>query len=275
MGENMDEYLSIGQIAKLNNVSVQTLRHYEKLGLMSPSYINSDTGYRYYSMKDFITIGLIKQCKAMGLSLNEIKEVIANYTSLESIFAILGNQKELIDNKIKELELIKSKITLLETNIGISLDKGINKVFVKYNDERKCLQFNYTDRNSSKFELDLRKSLIVAEKDYKNANTEIVFTVSYDDMKNNREAIYKNVMLNLGEYVHSEDDKIISIPEGNYLTMYFDDAHRNSYQYYKIIMDYIKKHNIKTKGDFREIYILTRMGKDGVVKSLGKIEILL
>ena len=42
----LNEYLSIGQMAKLNNVSVQALRHYEKLGLMVPSYINNETGYR-------------------------------------------------------------------------------------------------------------------------------------------------------------------------------------------------------------------------------------
>ena len=102
----MGKYLSIGQMGKLNNLSVQTLRHYEKVGILKPSYINEETGYRYYSMKDFNTIDLIKQCKAMGLSLEEIKEVTNNYTSLESIVDILGNQKKIISNKIKELENI-------------------------------------------------------------------------------------------------------------------------------------------------------------------------
>ncbi len=271
----MSEYLSIGQMAKLNNVSVQSLRHYEKLGLMIPSYINKDTGYRYYSMKDFATIDLIKKCKAMGLSLEEIKEVISNYTSLESILEILGKQKNLINNKIKELENIKYKITSLENKIGISLENGINEVFVKYNEERKCLKFNYTDRYTEAFEINLRKALLEAERNYENANAEIVFTISYEDMKNNNEVIYKNVMLNLGEDVDYEGEKITSIPAGNYLTMYFDDAYRDSQKYYKIIMDYIERNNIKTKGDFREIYIMTRMGVDGVEKSLGQIEILI
>ncbi|MGL5150392.1 MAG: MerR family transcriptional regulator [Clostridium sp.] len=271
----MDEYLTIGQMSKLTNVSVQALRHYEGLGLMAPSYINSETGYRYYSMKDFVTIGLIKQCKALGLSLNEIKEVIYNYTSLESISSILVNQKELLNNKISQLQHIEKQITLLESKIRTSLEKGLNEVFIKYNEERKCLEFDYTDRNTMKFELDLRKSLVVAEKEYKNANTEIVFTVSYEELKKTNVATYKNVMLNLGQDVKYENEKIITIPEGNYLTMYFDDAHRNSLKYYKIVMDYISEHNIKVKGDFREIYILTRMGIDGVIKSLGKIEILI
>lgn len=271
----MNEYLSIGQMAKLNNVSVQALRHYEKLGLMVPSYINNETGYRYYSIKDFATIDLIKQCKAMGLSLEEIKEVISNYTSLESILDILANQKEIITNKIKELEIIKHKITSLENKIGASLDKGINEIFVKYNEERKFLKFDYTDRYTKEFEINLRKALVQAEKDYENANAEIVFTIDYDSMKNNNEVAYKNVMLNLGENINYKGDNITLIPEGNYLTMYFDDAYRDSQKYYKIMMDYIEKNNIKTKGDFREIYIMTRMGTDGIEKSLGQIEIMI
>lgn len=271
----MGEYLSIGQMAKLNNVSVQSLRHYEKLGLMVPSYINHDTGYRYYSMKDFATIDLIKQCKAMGLSLEEIKDVISNYTSLESILDILGNQKKLINEKIKELEIIKHKITSLENKIGISLENGINEVFVKHNEERTCLQFNYTDRYTEEFEINLRKALLEAEKNYENANAEILFTISYEDMKSSDEVVYKNVMLNLGEGMNYKGEKITYIPEGNYLTMYFDDAYRDSQKYYKIIMEYIEKNNIKTKGDFREIYIMTRMGTDGIQKSLGQIEILI
>ena len=99
----MGKYLSIGQMARLNNISVQTLRHYEKVELLKPSYTNEDTGYRYYSLKDFSTIDLIKQCKAMGMSLEEIKEVTNNYTSLDSISNILNNQKQIIDEKIKEL----------------------------------------------------------------------------------------------------------------------------------------------------------------------------
>ena len=54
----MGKYLSIGQMGRLNNLSVQTLRHYEKVGILKPSYINEDTGYRYYSMKLLITIHL-------------------------------------------------------------------------------------------------------------------------------------------------------------------------------------------------------------------------
>ena len=168
----MGKYLSIGQMGKLNNLSVQTLRHYEKVGILNPSYINEETGYRYYSMKDFNTIDLIKQCKALGLSLEEIKEVTNNYTSLESIVEILGNQKKLIAEKIKELENIRNKVESLENKIDFSLNQGINNIFIKYNEERKFIQYNFKDRFSDEFEINLRKILLEVERDYENVNAE-------------------------------------------------------------------------------------------------------
>ncbi|WP_261291315.1 MerR family transcriptional regulator [Paraclostridium sordellii] len=274
-GDLMGKYLSIGQMARLNNISVQTLRHYEKVELLKPSYTNEDTGYRYYSLKDFSTIDLIKQCKAMGMSLEEIKEVTNNYTSLDSISNILNNQKQIIDEKIKELENIKNKIEYMSNTLSISLEKGINKVFIKQNKERLFIKYNYTDRYTDEFEINLRKVLLEVERDYENVNAEIAFTTSYKDMNDNEEVIYKNVMINLGEEIFFEDEKLVKVPAGNYLTMYFDDAYRNSSKYYHTIMNYIQKNNIKIIGDFHEIYIMTRVGMDGKIKSLGQIEILI
>lgn len=269
----MGKYLSIGQIGKLNNLSVQTLRHYEKVGILKPSYINKESGYRYYSMKDFNTIDLIKQCKAMGLSLDEIKEVTNNYTSLESIVDILGNQKELINQKIKELENIKNKVESLEGKIEFSLAKGINKIFIKHNEERKFIKYNFKDRYTDEFEINLRKILLEVENNYENVNAEIAFTISYDDINNTGIADCENVMIHLGENITYEDEKIISMPKGDYITMYFDDTYRDSGKYYEAIIKYIKENNIKTVGDFHEIYIMTRVGSDGKEKSLGQIEI--
>ena len=271
----MGKYLSIGQMGKLNNLTVQTLRHYEKVGLLKPSYINEETGYRYYSMKDFNTIDLIKQCKAMGLSLEEIKEVTNKYTSLESIEEILGNQKELINEKIKKLENIKYKVESLESKISYSLEKGINEVFINHNEERKFIVYNFKDRFSDEFEINLRKILLEVERNYENINAEIAFTVSFDDIKNKGKVECKNVMINLGEDVDYKDEKIISMAKGKYLSMYFDDTYRDSSKYYEFIMDYIEKNNIQTIGDFNEIYIMTRVGSDGKEKSLGQIEILI
>ncbi len=43
--------LSIGQMAKLNHTTLATLRLYDRMGLLSPAYVNPETGYRFYDVR--------------------------------------------------------------------------------------------------------------------------------------------------------------------------------------------------------------------------------
>ena len=198
MGTNF----SIGEMSKLHNISVQTLRHYDKIGLLKPSYINEKSRYRYYSAKHFVILDLIKQCKAMGLSLDEIKELIENYTSFDSILNIISKQKEMIDTKIKELNTVKNNISFLENRIKNSLEEGINDVFIKYNQERKFIKYNNTKRYTEEFEINLSEILVSMEQKYSSSNKELAFAVSYEDIKKHDELIYNNMLINVGEWYY-------------------------------------------------------------------------
>lgn len=68
--------LSIGQMAKLNGISVQTLRYYEKLCLISPAKTDPETGYRYYDIEQIGTLDIIRYLKTVGLSLIEIGDFL-------------------------------------------------------------------------------------------------------------------------------------------------------------------------------------------------------
>jgi DNA-binding transcriptional MerR regulator len=62
---------SIGEVAKHAGVSVQTLRHYHKLGLLSPSEV-SEAGYRFYSALDCMRLDLIRTLREVGFDLETI-----------------------------------------------------------------------------------------------------------------------------------------------------------------------------------------------------------
>ena len=51
--ESTSELLSISEMARLRKVTTETLRHYDRIGLFTPSYISPDTGYRYYSFMQY------------------------------------------------------------------------------------------------------------------------------------------------------------------------------------------------------------------------------
>ncbi|MBU3146277.1 MerR family transcriptional regulator [Clostridium sp. CF012] len=265
---------SIGEMSKLQNISVQALRYYDKIGLLKPSYINEKSSYRYYSAKHFVILDLIKQCKAMGLSLDEIKELIENYTSFDSILNIISKQKEMVDSKIKELNIMKNNINFLEERIKNSLEEGINDVFIKYNEERKFIKYNNTKRYTEEFEINLSEILVAMEQKYSSSNKELAFAVSYQDVKKYDELIYNNMLISVSERITDNDNNLITLPKGEYITLNFDDDYNDTSKYYKSLIEYIDRKNIEVSGDFYEVYIMTRVSNDGTERSLGQIQIL-
>ena len=64
--------LSIGEAAKLKNVSIKALRYYEKLGIFNPAYIDPQSGYRYYSPAQLFDLDVILTCGELGIPLKHI-----------------------------------------------------------------------------------------------------------------------------------------------------------------------------------------------------------
>lgn len=113
----MKDYLSITQLSRLRGVTSETLRHYDRIDLFKPEYIDSDTGYRYYSLRQVEEFDTIIDLKNMGLSLQEIKGFMER-RNLKNTYELLQNksmdiQKE-IEKKQSLLEQIKEKISYIE-----------------------------------------------------------------------------------------------------------------------------------------------------------------
>lgn len=75
IGEIMgNELLSIGDMARLKDVSVKALRYYERIGALAPAYVNPQTGYRYYSLAQSSVLDVITSCVELGIPLKELAD---------------------------------------------------------------------------------------------------------------------------------------------------------------------------------------------------------
>lgn len=268
----METYFSVGETSKLTNVPIQTLRYYDKMGLLKPAYINEQNNYRYYSINQFIKIDLLKQCKLMGLSLKEIEDLLKNEISAESMLEIINQQRKVLDEKIRELEAVKSYINFLDDRLKETNKVEENEIFIKYNEERVVKKYECILENQKDIELNLRKVLLEAEKDNWILNSELVFEASLDILQREDKVVYTAIMLYKHENI-SENFQNLILPKGNYLTMYYDDGYKNNFKYYKMMAEYINKHNIKTVGNFNEISILSRVNSKEDEKSIIQLEI--
>jgi DNA-binding transcriptional MerR regulator len=68
--------LSIGEFSNICKVSTKTLRYYAEIGLLEPSEVNPENGYRYYSIGQLEKMLFISRLKSYSFSLDEIKEIV-------------------------------------------------------------------------------------------------------------------------------------------------------------------------------------------------------
>ena len=85
--------LKIGEFAWLGQVTVETLRHYDRLGLLKPEQLDPFTGYRYYALEQLPRLNRILALKDLGLSLEEITRMLARPVKPDEIRSILAGQQ--------------------------------------------------------------------------------------------------------------------------------------------------------------------------------------
>ena len=81
--------LKIGEFARLSQVSMKTLRHYDTLGLLRPRHIDPENGYRMYELEQLADMMRIQALKACGLALEEIVQFLQTYdgTTIEALLS--------------------------------------------------------------------------------------------------------------------------------------------------------------------------------------------
>ena len=112
-----EKKLRIGELAKLVQVSQDTLRFYEKHGLLAPS-VRSQAGYRLYSQADLERVGFILSAKRVGFTLNEIHdllglEVTKDEKSCEDVKRLVDEKLDNLNERIVEMQHIKKTLKTL------------------------------------------------------------------------------------------------------------------------------------------------------------------
>ena len=111
----MEKYFSVGEAAKAAHTTSETLRHYDRIGLVKPSRKDEWTNYRYYTEQDIVRLNTVRALQTMGLPLREIKKVL-EYDDLEKIIDFLVQAEKKADEKIAALEYSRSKIELAKAD---------------------------------------------------------------------------------------------------------------------------------------------------------------
>ncbi len=110
--------IRIGDFARLGQVSVVTLRHYDELGLLKPIKIDRDSGYRYYSVAQLPRLNRILALKDLGFSLEQIEHVLNDRLTLDQLRGMLmlkhAETKQMVTEEQARLARISARIRQIE-----------------------------------------------------------------------------------------------------------------------------------------------------------------
>lgn len=73
-----EKLFQIGDVARMFHLSPGSLRHYEQAGLLKPEYIDAQTGYRYYSVRQFEVLNTIRYLRALDMPIRQIEDCLKN-----------------------------------------------------------------------------------------------------------------------------------------------------------------------------------------------------
>lgn len=102
--------LSVGEFSRACMVSIKTLHHYDKIGLMHPQYTDRLTGYRYYEEIQISKMLLIQRMKRYGFSLAEIKFLLEEADERE-LYTRFKHQKQVLLDELTELTSIVDELS--------------------------------------------------------------------------------------------------------------------------------------------------------------------
>ncbi len=266
--------LSIGEMADLNNTSVQTLRYYDNIGLLKPVIIDPVSGYRFYDIKQSAILDMIQHMKELGMSLKDIQSCFSSTGDIQSLRKLLYKQKKSVRYKREALENIEFAIDASLDNYTRYLNfPGIGSIQKEVIPERKIFCFdsgeNIYNHNLEGYEYILRK----LKKQVLLKHLPMVYFCNVG-------SIIREETLKKGNFHSSEiflfinssynDSEAEIIPDNTFMTIYCD-SFSNEKKYAEKLFAYIENNNFMITGDYIcevivELPLITSIERNMIIK---------
>lgn len=245
---------SIGKFSKLCDVPVKTIRYYNDIGLLEPSFIDQVTGYRYYDydkIEELKTIQVLKNCH---FSLKEIEQVTKGQNDREDLELRLTNkiqelegQQEMIAQQIHTIVQVKNSLKSAETLTP-----------------KPTLSTGYIEERSKIHVLSIREKINIIDMDrlvQKLFERIYAYQLEIDGEllaifhQHDRHQNAADVELLLPVKASQQNTNIKEIPEGMYACINVKGPYSELHYGYSRLQEWLTKQSLHVEGMFMEQYI--------------------
>ena len=126
--------LKIGEFSKIAQVSIKTLRYYDRMGLFKPTHIDHYSGYRYYTLSQLPRLNRILALKDLDFSLDQVQELLNTNLSETALRKMLQSKstelRQRIQDQSSRLLRVENRLQQLEeaafTNLPVVMKSAPN-----------------------------------------------------------------------------------------------------------------------------------------------------
>lgn len=250
----MKDLFTIGEVSRLFQMNIRTLRYYDEIGLLKPEHVDAETGYRYYSTRQFERINTIRYMRALDMPLAQIARFFAN-REVDTVLELFREQREKVRQKQELLEQIGKKIDARIFQLEDAMQTVYDRISVKEFPQRELVILKKEIPVADDLEVSIR------DLDSRNELSDAIFlgkvgvSVSREDLQKRRfdgfSALF--VVLEEGDSYHGERRML---PAGSYFTVRFGGTHRESAAYYVRMLDELERQGFFVAGDSVEITLI-------------------
>lgn len=237
----------IGELSKLFEIGVDSIRYYEEVGILQPQR-NPDNNYRMYTLEDVRRLTLIRELLNLNFSTEQIKEFDDNRT-IENTLHLLKKELHIVDEQITALNETKKSIeNRLSTMEHLLNSELTEEVAVLTYEERPCVMVTDSNLPDSYVDYYVIK--------YMHKNQQRIDTIGACDCYtldlpgSNPDSLYyrtKNVFFYASFLPASECNYFL--PSGKYLSILYRGPLSKTKELMPKLFDFAKEHNYEITGE--------------------------
>lgn len=250
----MSNMFLIGEISKLFQIDIRTLRYYDEIDLFKPAYVEEQTGYRYYSINQFERLNTILYLKALDIPLKEIKKFLDN-REIDEILNLLREQQRRTEEKIQKFNHIYMKIRERIQQIeDFSKTEDLFKIRESWFPERTIIMLKQKIHRNENLEMPIR---FLENSNNLKSNIflgQVGLTISIKELELGNFQEYNSlfVFVNPDNQLNFNSN-VKCLPKNKYLTFRFVGTHADAAPYYEKLLLYIKQYGYSVVDDVIEI----------------------
>ena len=250
-----DKLFRIGDMARLFHLSPSSIRHYEEQGLLVPEIIDPETGYRYYSPRQFETFNAIRYLRALDMPLDEIADFLQD-RDVDKIEEKLLRQKEAVARKQQELLRIERKIDARLHQLREAQASPLDCIELISCPPCKLFQVEESLKIREYQDMELPTSkLAQAQEEAVVFLGKVGVSISAEHLLQGAFEQYDGIFLALDEEDHF-GGSVLCLPESLCVRVRFRGSHPQAPERYRSLMEFIRESGLQVQGFSREITII-------------------